>query len=510
MAGGEWDSAATSYEHAMAADPTFWLARARLVFAREWSLTGTPESVMTSLDSHRFELPERERLTTEAIVLSARDSIALSLERAREATERYPSSWLGWLLYGDGLLHQGPLLGHSQSESRAAFERAVELSPDLIPAREHLMLLALLSRDTAAVGNALRVLTRLDAGPALTADGFGNRMLQYRYLDGLVRGDSTLTLALTDSIASDPAPAAATTGTFYDPFRYGFFADQIRVSQEVLRRTGPAVGPGIHRWMLALSWAGRGAWDSALAAMDRFTASGTDSRAAFGSYAMAVVGAWVGAVEPREAAARREAAVASIGEDTDRRAELAWLDGVTAVTRRDRPSLAQARAELRRSGSPSVGALDRSLAAFEADLRGSRREAATAMARLEWEEAALQAPDFEQHPYAIAVNRLAAARWLAELGDGAQAARLLAWAEGPYLLHPTTVYSIMLAGLADLERGRIAQRSGQTELAARYYREFLRRYDHPVAAHRQLVAEAKAALETPLSYGPRHASTASR
>ena len=123
-------------------------------------------------------------------MLWAHDSVALALDRARQLTEQYPSSWFGWLDYADQLLHNGPLLGRSRAEARAGFQRALELNPNLIPVHEHLMLLALQDRDTAAAGRGLRELTRLDAGPSLTADGYGNRMLQFRFLDGIVRGDS--------------------------------------------------------------------------------------------------------------------------------------------------------------------------------------------------------------------------------------------------------------------------------------------------------------------------------
>jgi hypothetical protein len=117
------------------------------------------------------------------------------------------------------------------------------------------------------------------------------------------------------------------------------------------------------------------------------------------------------------------------------------------------------------------------------------------MARLEWEQAALSAPDFERHPYAIPLNRMAAARWLADAGDAGQAVRLLTWVDGPYLLHSSAIYSGMLTGLVNLERGRIEERSGRAEPAVKHYQDFLRRYDQPSAPHRGLVAEATDAPE---------------
>ncbi len=141
-----------------------------------------------------------------------------------------------------------------------------------------------------------------------------------------------------------------------------------------------------------------------------------------------------------------------------------------------------------------MNALDRSLAAFDAGLAGTSGPAGTAMAGLEWQEAALSAPDFRHHPYTIAVNRLAAARWLAASGDADHALRLLTWVDGPYLIHPSTVYSVMLTALVDLERGRIEAQRGRAGSARNYYREFLRRYDRPVIGHRRLVEEAKTAM----------------
>jgi hypothetical protein len=126
------------------------------------------------------------------------------------------------------------------------------------------------------------------------------------------------------------------------------------------------------------------------------------------------------------------------------------------------------------------------------------------MAALEWEEAALAAPDFASHPLVIPLNRLAAARWLASTGDAEQALRLLRWVDGPFFLHPSTIYGLMFVGLADLERGRIEEQLGHDELAGSYYRRFLRRYDRPVQRHQALVEEAKARLAVG------HAPTAGR
>jgi serine/threonine protein kinase/tetratricopeptide (TPR) repeat protein len=490
---GQWEAAAEAYQRAMDADSAFWIASARYVYSRYWSLSEPAESVVTRLDRHLAELPERERLNTQAILLQSRDSIKRAIEVARAAGERYSDSWFGWLFYGDAGLHNGPIVGHSLSEARTGFERAVALNANLIPVWEHLMLVALLDGDTALGARSFGNLTRLNAGPSLGADGYGNRMLQFRFLNAIARGDSAGD-RLVDSLARDPAPAAVGDGSFYDPYRYGYFAEQIRVSRSALASDVSPERKRVHQRLLALSWGGRGALDSTLAMLDRTAAEGTDSSAALRSYGLAAIGVWLDALNPDEAAKRRQAAAQTAGADTTVRAEMAWVDGVLAAGRRDRRALAVARVGLRQSGDPTSGALDRSLGAMDAALRGATREAGEQMAALEWQEAAVSDPDYRDHPLVLALDRLASARWLLASGNPEEALRLLGWVDAAFYLHPSTIYNRMFVGLADLERGRVEERLGHTGIAAGYYRRFLRRYDRPVQRHTPLVNEAKARL----------------
>jgi hypothetical protein len=121
-------------------------------------------------------------------------------------------------------------------------------------------------------------------------------------------------------------------------------------------------------------------------------------------------------------------------------AELAWIDGIVAVTRRDRRALAEHRQALERSEAGAARELVRALRAFEAALGGLEGEAADSLARLEWEMAAggwisRWAGD---HPFANAVHRTAASRWLEARGDSAEATRLRRWHEAtlPGRLYP--------------------------------------------------------------------------
>ena len=179
--------------------------------------------------------------------------------------------------------------------------------------------------------------------------------------------------------------------------------------------------------------------------MDKLVGSGVDSSAALRAYGIAVVGAWLGALDAGEAGRRRGSAASHLSTPTDR-AELAWLDGIAAATARDRPALAAARTALGKSEDRAAKVLDRSLAAFDQALAGKTSNAGAALAALEWEEAAAWAPDFVDHPFTIAVDRIAAARWLADARDFDQAARLLALGDGAYFIHPSVCTAPWSAG----------------------------------------------------------------
>jgi len=148
---GRWQGAAQSYQRAMKADSTFWLAYWRFEYARAWYLNLDDSDIIDAIKAHRTALPERDRLVFESWLT---DTIALALSRAREATERFADYWPGWMQYGDWLFHSGPVYGDPEGEAQAALERTVALNPAFIPAWEHLLWVALV-RDTTAAARAL-------------------------------------------------------------------------------------------------------------------------------------------------------------------------------------------------------------------------------------------------------------------------------------------------------------------------------------------------------------------
>jgi hypothetical protein len=273
--------------------------------------------------------------------------------------------------------------------------------------------------------------------------------------------------------------------------RYEFHRARIDLAERQLNSR--LVRPGFQWEVIAYSLAARGMWDSALVASD--SASRIPASAAargLNGYRLAAIGAWLGAVDPSEATARRERAVlASERMAPANRAELAWVDGLMASTRGDAAALARAREALRRSRAPEAHHLDSSLAAIARELTGDRRRALELLLALERDRYGSS----NVHPYLSGVHRLTVSRWLWAAGRPTEALRLLTWHEtigdpAPHSSHANAI----LAPFAYLARARIMDSLGQRDEARVLFARFLDNYDAPVQAHRRLVEEARAAL----------------
>jgi serine/threonine protein kinase/TolB-like protein len=492
MMQGRYPQAVQAFASAIESDSTFWYAYWRYTAA---SLQRPVEPrIVEAYITHRSAFPLRDRLLIEAMLT---DSMSVFLARSRTLAERFREYWPVWWNYANRLVHDGALFGYTHAEARAALEHTLNLNPQLEPAWYHLFWLAAADGDALVAGRSLRELARLrtDREP-------DPELRFYRYVYHLMRSDGRIDPILADSVARsvlehgpDPQPEWFDQGLL----RYGFPEATIDLANRVLARGPPDPFAASMQRSIAGAWAARGAWDSALVAVGRYADGTADRGAALYAYRLAAVGLWAGAVDVGDVR-RRRSALAPVAERLvpERRAELAWLDGLVAAALRDATGLAAARSALGRASEPTAGSLDRSLAALELAARGDVQGAARMLAELERE----RADDFrsyrllsDAHPYLTAVNRLTASRWLLELGDTTTAAGLLVLHEGvPFPLPLTGHANYIMAGPAYLERARIEEAAGRDELARSYYWQYLRRYDRPVPAHRPLVDEARAAM----------------
>ena len=490
---GRYDEAQAAYARAIAADSTFWFAYFRKGNLMGWAEGEVDSATQAAYWTHRHLLPARERMLIEA----ARGDSGMFRQRAQleEIVRRYPDYWPAWWMLGDGYLHTFMQTGSTPEDTRRALERVVELNPGMVYGWEHLVWFYNGERDTAGQARALDVLQRMRAAPVFIASEGMDKLLAWRTSLALQRrsqaAGALLDSAYQDAIQPDRnlfVPSVMFQGG-------GEAAAQMAFNRRLLGSNPPPDPARVVRVLTAVAWAGRGAWDSALAARERLVQSPADTVGLLDVYRTAVLAATVGALPAGEARRRRAAAARLVaGQGPGYRADLAWLDGVLAATSGDTAGLVSARAAIRTTGARWATELDRSLGAFESALRGDRPGAGRAMAALEW-ELADRSPWFAfspktPHILLRGVDRMVAAGWLLAEGDTAQAIRLLQWHRG----FPPFDDKIPLAPLAYLLLAGIEDGRGDTAAAHRDYQQFLVRYDLPSPAHRHLVIEARAAL----------------
>jgi hypothetical protein len=493
---GRIEDAKAAYARAIAADSTFWYAYFRAANAAGWQEGDADSATVQAYLSHRTLLPRRERLLIEATQLDS----GLIAKRARlEAlVQEFPDYWPAWWMLADGLVHSYPYVGSSSAEARRALERVVALNPRMVFPWAHLVWMYQRARDTAAAARALDVLDRLDARRTLLEYGRDD-MLLWRTIEAFQTGDSS-SAALLDSLYRFTIGPSAFGESSVLSFALSTAspAVQIEFNRRVLHQGLPPDETADYLRYTSLMWAERGAWDSALATVDQIEGSYPEDPTPLRAYRLAVLGTWLGGLPPGGAQARRAAAAKAIAESpadlvAPFQADLAWLDGIDAVVRKDQAALASAQAAVRAANDtfPLRASLV-DLGPFALALRGNRSEAARRLAALEW-KAADHNPWLAAatHPLRRAINRMAAAQWLLEAGDTAQAERLLAYTEavsGPF------TEKFPVRPLFNLQLARIAEARGRSDDARRLYQQFLVSYDLPSPRHRHLVAEARTAL----------------
>jgi len=498
VVGGRWRAAANAFQLAFTLDTTFWFAYWRYAFARDFNVLPVDSAIRAKYRAHRNEFPERDRLLIEA---GMADSSSEHFARIKAITERFRDYWPGWWALSEYLAHTGPLFGTRDSDLRAALERTLALNPHMVSGLDHLFWVALWQRDTVLSGQIISELTALHFDTISQEESGVDMLVFNRYLDALARSGGVI--RDTASVESALMPLRSLTGPI-DPHRFAMGAAHYGfpgVPQEIrpiLSRTLPPATRDAFRLSHVIAEAERGAWSSALATMDQIVATTSDPIWTLYRYRLAAVAVWLGAVDPEVAAAPRSRVERVRNElPPQSRAELAWLDGLLAVARNDSRALAAARRALDGTDSVTAKLLDRSLAAYALALAGRHSQAADSLVAVEHERAEFgwSRRRSDSHPFLTAVNRLSAARWLAQRGDAASADRLLTWHQAVlFPMRETREANLIVEPVAYLELARVADALGRETDARTYYQRFLWRYDSPPASHRHLTEEARAAL----------------
>ena len=152
---GLWDSAATRYDQAIAADSTFALALARLALVLGWNPPTAGayrpnEEYMRRATLHNHGLPPRDSLliVADSFWLAAQEVTEPEawvrmrfrvLTAVEEAVRRYPEDPMPWLELGEWRSHEPWPIAGPPAVSLEAFSRAIALDPGFGPAYEHML-----------------------------------------------------------------------------------------------------------------------------------------------------------------------------------------------------------------------------------------------------------------------------------------------------------------------------------------------------------------------------------
>ena len=256
----------------------------------------------------------------------------------------------------------------------------------------------------------------------------------------------------------------------------------------------------MYRRSLALSWAARGAWDSAYVAAGEMLSGGAGERRSpeplplRGVRPVARCGRSRRGGDCRAAQRHRLWRACPRTRDADaERATLAWLDGLVAVTEGDRRGLAAARAAAQQQSRSAAAYIVRTLRALALRFGGSAAQLGEALVAADagekWDESG---PEIRTQ--VLSINRLAEADAFLAAGDTARAQRLLVWHEADLNRRQSHAAAVRAARL--LPTGEDRAGAGPVALAREHYHQFLRRYDQPVPSLRPLVEQARSALAT--------------
>lgn len=139
-----WGSAIDWFKRALTEDSTYALAAYRLAAAAEWAADFETARPATDLAlRHRERLTRRDRSFIEGFAAWQAGNPVVADSIYQELVADYPEDVEGWYRLGEVQFHYNPVRGRSADTARVAFQRALELDPNLEALRFHLMEMAL-------------------------------------------------------------------------------------------------------------------------------------------------------------------------------------------------------------------------------------------------------------------------------------------------------------------------------------------------------------------------------
>jgi TolB-like protein len=482
--------ALAEYRRAFELDSNFAQAYLRYAGVNGWMGAPRDTTVTRRLAALTHRLPERERVFLEAS--RAPGPTPERIARFKELAKRYPDYPPILMAAVDPIIHNGPYFGIPIAEAKPMLDRLEELVPEHGDTRFHQALVALAIDTDDSIAVVLNAAARvMDApwGPVLT---YAARQHEAR-----ARG---VPFPPVDA-ALPPARALAAVSRTNTPFYLSlgslgvtpdFAGDRVRALERI-RALGIYSGEidlasTLSEGTLRMS---RGDWDGGLRALRRTEGSALSFGARMTSARLAVIGAWVGAVDTVAADSTLHRVRGLPGADVDPsdRVELRWLDGLLGVMRDDSVRVSRARRELAVDTVPIARNATRSLAGLW--LARTNPDAGADTLRASSDEAMRAGGALAS---ALAIDRLVVARVLRKRGVPADAERYLMWTDAATNAMRNMTLQFALGSLVNYERGVAFDEAGNRKAAVFRLRRFVDSYDEPPRAHRALVDDAKRRL----------------
>jgi TolB-like protein len=478
------------YRRAFELDSNFVQAFLRYQFVSEWGSFPPDSQAHGRLLALRDRLPERERLWLDA--REAKLPVPASIAKWKALADRYPDYPPILMAAADPIIHLGPLYGIPIARARPYLDRLEQLVPEHADTRFHVAMvnMALGSADStaASLANASRVMGP-PWGPVL--DWLG------RAYEAEARGTRAPPPETELAVARGMAAEARRNPHWM--LLSGFFGIERGAVRSRLAALEHARSAGVYTGDVELASAlgegvlrpTRGDWAGGLRALRRIEGSGFGYVERMTGARVAVVGAWVGALDAATADStlRRVSAMRDDDAVDVDRVELRWLDGAIGVMLGDEPRVQRARRALLADTSATARLSARSLAGLW--LEKSNAESGADSLK------AVSDEGMRNGGFLVsveAIDRLIIARALRRRGVPAQAERYLMWTDASTNTPRSYTVKAPITPLVEYERGVALEEAGDRAAAVYRLRRFVTAYDQPPAAHRELVDDAKRRL----------------
>ena len=479
------------YRRAFELDSSFAQAYLRYSYVSDWGQFPPDSQAHTRLIALEGRLPERDRLWLQA--QETKGSVPERIEQWRKLAERYPDYPPILMAAADPIIHFGPMYGIPIERARPYLERLEQLMPEHGDTRFHLAMVNMATGNAEASAKSLANASRVMGGPWAPVLGYMGRLYESE-ARGTPPPPRDSALAVARGLAAE---APRTSGWMMK--LTGLFGIESGTIQSRLAAVEQARAAGIYTGDVerasaygeGLLRSARGDWAGGLRALRRIEESSYPYSDRMTSARVAVLGAWVDAVDVAvaDSAVRRVRAMRDDDAIDLDRIELQWLDGVVGILLGDGTRLQHARQALLADTSATARRSARSLSGLWLSRTNAEAGADSLLAT---SEDGMRGGGFLLG--AEGIDRLIVARALRRRGAAARAERYLMWTDASTNVPRDYSAKMPLSPLVQYERGVALQEAGDREGAAYRLRRFLVSYDQPPAAHRGLVEDAKKRL----------------